>query len=205
MKDAGYKPNNGLDDQRLALRWIQQYITGFGGDPRRVTFLGESAGASKGKLALDFVILLTIAVRKASGFFHLHQQQPLFHQLVVMSGSPLLRPKSAQLVAESFKRAARALGTEYLGENEQLEALARGPTPTLIEKVGRNLSVGPIVDGEVIPELATFDKLRLADDVRRLFPGQRQTTRILIGDCKADVRASVPPHARVAMTRIEDG
>ena len=107
-------------------------------------------------------------------------------------------------MAESFEGAARALGTTFSGENEQLEALARVPTPKLIEKLGRNLSVGPIVDGEVIPEQATFDKLRQADDFRRLFPGQRQTRRILIGDCKADVRASVHPMP-VAMTYIDDG
>jgi len=45
MKSAGYKPNNGLDDRRLALLWIQHHIRGFNGDPRRVTFVGESSGA----------------------------------------------------------------------------------------------------------------------------------------------------------------
>lgn len=44
MEAAGYKPNNGLDDQRLALRWVQRHIPGFGGDPQKVTFMGESAG-----------------------------------------------------------------------------------------------------------------------------------------------------------------
>ena len=61
--------NTGLYDQRLALTWVKGNIRDFGGDPDRVTLMGESAG---------------------SNAVNLHMLSPgsrdLFHQSVSLSG-----------------------------------------------------------------------------------------------------------------------
>lgn len=74
--------NVGFLDQLEALRWVNQHIRAFGGDPNRVTINGQSAGGSSVELHM-------VA----------NQGQQLFHGAIAQSvyRSPLPTPKEQQV------------------------------------------------------------------------------------------------------------
>ena len=43
--EAGHSGNYGLYDQLCALHWVRDNISAFGGDPEKITIMGQSAGA----------------------------------------------------------------------------------------------------------------------------------------------------------------
>lgn len=78
--------NAGLKDQLLALKWVQQNIKFFGGDPNNVTISGTSAGSA----SVNYHILSPAS-------------RGLFHRAILQSGSvlnpwPHLHPKALDLM-----------------------------------------------------------------------------------------------------------
>src|SRR5690606_10636874 len=58
----GGSGNYGIMDQQLALRWVQRNIAAFGGNRRRVTIFGESAGGNS--------VFVHLVSPTAKGLFH---------------------------------------------------------------------------------------------------------------------------------------
>ena len=79
--------NYGLWDQLMALQWVQKYIRHFGGDERRVTLAGTSAGAA----CVSILSLSSLA-------------RDLFRHVIQMSGSAS-SPWARQSPDEALKAA----------------------------------------------------------------------------------------------------
>ncbi|KAM7359455.1 uncharacterized protein ACRADG_012788 [Cochliomyia hominivorax] len=102
--------NMGLKDQVMALRWIQQHIDKFGGDPNSVTLLGYSAGA--------FSIGLHMMSPMTKG---------LFHRGIMMSGTPLAQFKYQTHQLDLAERQARLLNCPVKPIKEMIKCLKTKP------------------------------------------------------------------------------
>ncbi len=140
----GVSGNYGLLDQIEALRWVQQNIRSFGGDPSNVTIAGESAGALS--------VMYLMGAPGARG---------LFAKAIVESGYmisvPELKQRSFDTASaeESGVRLAAALHAP------NIEALRAMDAATLTEAApAAGYAPWPTIDGHVLPRqlVDVFDK-----------------------------------------------
>jgi carboxylesterase type B len=164
VKDAGVG-NLGLQDQRLALQWIQKYIGNFGGDPTKVTIWGESAGA------------ISVALQMVTNG---GDAEGLFRAGFMQSGSPI---PVGDITDGQIYYDALVDSTGCSGSSDTLDCLrgvdyttlkaAVDATPGIFSYQALNLAWLPRVDGVFLTE----DPQVLAQQ------GQVAAIPIINGDC----------------------
>lgn len=137
----GYTGNCAITDQIAALTWVHRYIADFGGDPNRVTIMGESAGA----VSVQCLLLSPLA-------------RGLFQGAVMMSGggdlSALGTPNRPQRAEPIWARIKHDLSLSAIQEMKscppyRLYAAWQKALEELPQFAAG--SAKPVLDGKVLP------------------------------------------------------
>ena len=178
----GGTTNLGLRDQLAALRWVQENIDGFGGDPGNVTFFGAASGA------------VSVACLLGSPL-----SQGLFHRAVVQSGHPdmvrdgvqsrrLARVIADELKAEPTAEAFRKVSTEQLLDAQDA-VLRPGGAPDLRDALGYDRGYGlspflPMVGDDVLPQ----------HPAKAIRAGAGRDVDLVVGSCSEEMRLYLVPN-----------
>ncbi|KAM4801944.1 cocaine esterase-like isoform X1 [Urocitellus parryii] len=126
--------NWGYLDQVAALRWVQQNIAHFGGNPDRVTIFGESAGGTS-----------------VSSHVVSPMSQGLFHGAIMESGVALL-PGLITSSSKDVSKLVANLSACGQVESEALVSCLRGKSEQEMLAITKTFSVIPaVVDGAFLP------------------------------------------------------